>query len=46
MYRKLALAVVLAQLIACATVWAADVQTGNWKLNIANPVDNVLFYEK
>jgi hypothetical protein len=35
MYRKLALAVVLAQLIACATVWAADVQTGNWKLNVA-----------
>jgi serine protease inhibitor ecotin len=35
MYRKLALAVVLAQLLVCATVWAADVQTGNWKLNIA-----------
>jgi hypothetical protein len=35
MYRKFALAVVLSHLIACATVWAADVQTGNWKLNVA-----------
>jgi hypothetical protein len=35
MSRKLALAVVLSHLIACATVWAADSQTGNWKINIA-----------
>ena len=35
MYRKLALAVVLAHLIGCATLWAADVQTGDWRLNVA-----------
>ena len=35
MSRKLALAVVLSHLIACATVWAADAQTGNWKINVA-----------
>jgi hypothetical protein len=27
--------VVLAHLFTCAAVWAADVQTGNWKLNVA-----------
>ncbi len=35
MSRKLAVAVVLSLVIGCATVWADDVQTGTWKLNVA-----------
>jgi hypothetical protein len=35
MSRKLALGVVLSLVIACATVFAADVQTGTWKVNVA-----------
>ena len=35
MSRKLALAVVLSLVIGCATVWAADLQTGVWKVNVA-----------
>ena len=34
MSRKLALAVVLSLVIGCATVWAADLQTGTWKVNV------------
>jgi hypothetical protein len=35
MSRKLAVSVVLSLVIGCSTAWAADVQTGTWKLNIA-----------
>jgi len=35
MSRKLAFAVVLSLVVGCATLLAADVQTGTWKLNVA-----------
>src|SRR5438105_4489247 len=35
MSRKLALAVVLSLVIGCATVQAADLQTGTWKVDVA-----------
>ena len=35
MFRKLALAVVLSLVIGCTMVWAADLQTGTWKVNVA-----------
>src|SRR5215470_7266232 len=35
MSRKLVFAVVLSLVIGCATLLAADAQTGTWKLNVA-----------
>src|SRR5262249_50042513 len=34
MSRKLVFAVVLSLVIGCATVWAADMQVGTWKVNV------------